>query len=60
MKGNYFHRKEPGTIIYLHIVINLTSVEWDRKYKAGNKNIGKTRRALIFQFISNDLVVKMA
>jgi hypothetical protein len=44
----------------LHILVKLTKAEYARDDKAGKRNIGKIRKALIFQFISIDLVVMIA
>jgi hypothetical protein len=40
--------------------MKLTNVEYAADDKAGKRNTGKTRIALIFQFISVDLVVIIA
>lgn len=45
---------------YLHILVKLPSAEYVMKDNPGNRNIGKTRNALIFQFSSRDLVVMIA
>jgi len=45
---------------HLHILVKLTNAEYVAVDKAGKRNIGKTRIARIFQFISIDLVVIIA
>lgn len=45
---------------HLHILVMLTNVVYVADDKAGKRNMGKTRIALIFQFISIDLVVIIA